>query len=427
MATNIKVLSIAGLLILAVGAGAVAWIRFPWLLTTHYTIRVATGPVGGSAQKFIAAFNREIEEAHPRVRLALEEGGSLEESAERFRKGKVDLAVVRSDHPAAALGGTIVILRRVAVVVMVPAGSRVNSMKDLVGKKIAVLEDTPDNDRLLQTVVEFYSIKPTALSRTTLANVDTVLRSKRVAAVIATGSSGPGTLAEVVRAIGKSTGKPPKFIDLEASEIAARHPLYEKLTLPAGAFLAAPTVPEDEVTTVAVAIRLVAKNSMLKDVAAEITRLLLTTRAKVAATLPLAGQIEAADTDKTGVLRAHPGAAAYIDGTQESIFDQVMNQLFNFSIIGGILGSFVLWMSGVWRRHRPDEVQRALARLPAMMREAKSVPVEQLHDLAEELDTLSGWLLERFVYEKIAPDRMNGVATIISHIHLIIERRQKST
>jgi hypothetical protein len=111
--------------------------------------------------------------------------------------------------------------------------------------------------------------------------------------------------------------------------------------MPAGAFLAVPAIPDDEAKTVAVAVRLVAKNSMLNDVAGEITRLLLTTRAKFAATLPVAGQI-------------------------------------------------------------------------------------RLSEIEEELDTLSGSLLERFLYEKIAPERINGVSVIISHIRLVIERRRKA-
>jgi hypothetical protein len=94
--------------------------------------------------------------------------------------------------------------------------------------------------------------------------------------------------------------------------------------------------------------------------------------------------------------------------------------------VGGVLGSFGLWLHTFWRKHRPDEIQRNLARLPALMREAKSLPLEKLGEIEEELDTLSGWLLERFLYEKIAPDRINGVAVIISHIRLVIERRRKA-
>jgi stage V sporulation protein SpoVS len=309
---------------------------------------------------------------------------------------------------------------------MVSASSPAKSMKDLVGKKIAILEGTPDDDPLLRTVMDFYSVKPGDLTRIALADIAGALRRKQAAAVVALGAAGPGTISEAVRAIVRATGKPPRFIDLEATEIAVQNPLYEEIAIPAGAFLAVPAIPDDEVKTVGVAVRLVAKNSMLNDVAGEITHLLLTTRAKFATTLPLAGQIEAPDTDKKGVLYTHPGAAAYIAGTQETVFEQVMNQLFNLTIIGGVLGSVGLWLHTFWRKHRPDEIQRNLARLPALMGEAKSLPVDKLGDIEEELDNLSGWLLERFLHEKIAPDRINGIAVIISHIRLVIERRRKA-
>ena len=427
MPKTVNRLAISGLLVVALGAAAVAWIWYPWVFSPHYTIHIAAGPIGSAGQKFSAAFKREMADEHPRVRLVLSEAGSLELSAEDFQSGKYDLAVVRSDHPAAASGGTIVVLRRIAMVIMAPASSRAKSMKDLVGKKIAVLDTTPDDDPLLRTVSDFYSIRPSDLERMTLADLGGALKTKRFAAVIATGATGGGAVADAVKAMVKATGKVPKFIDLEAKEITAQNPLYEEMTILPGAFVAAPAVPGEELTTVAVAVRVVAKNSMLNDVAGEITRLLLSTRAKLAASLPQAGQIEAPETDKKGVLRAHPGAAAYLDGTQESLFDQVMTQLFNVSIIGGVLGSLVLWFSGFWRKHRPDEIQKNLARLPAMMREAKSAPISQLSVIEEELDALSGWLLERFVHEKIAPDRINGVVVIISHIRLLIERRRKST
>jgi TRAP-type uncharacterized transport system substrate-binding protein len=187
--------------------------------------------------------------------------------------------------------------------------------------------------------MDFYSVKPGDLGKIPLADIAAALPRKQVAAVVAIGSAGPGTPSEKVRSIVRATGKPPGVIDREATEIAVHNPLYEEITIPAGAFPAVPAIPDDEVNTGAV--RLVAKNSMLNDVARNITRLLLTTLAKFAATMPVAGQI-------------------------------------------------------------------------------------RLSEIEEELDTLSGWLLERFLYEKIAPERINGVAFIISHSRLVIERRRKA-
>ncbi len=57
--------------------------------------------------------------------------------------------------------------------------------------------------------------------------------------------------------------------------------------------------------------------------------------------------------------------------------------------VGGVLGSFGLWLHTFWRKHRPDEIQRNLVRLPAMMREAKSLSVDRLSEIEEYLDTLS--------------------------------------
>ncbi len=107
-----RTLAIVGFLILAAGATIAAWTGHPWMFSPNYTIRIATGPIGSDGQKFIAALRRELAEQHPRVRLALTETANLQESAEALQDGKVDLAVVRSDHPAAASGGTLLIVRR---------------------------------------------------------------------------------------------------------------------------------------------------------------------------------------------------------------------------------------------------------------------------------------------------------------------------
>lgn len=417
--------AIAGCLLLAAVAGAVAWFWFPWVFAPQYTIRIASGPVGSDAQKFIAAFKRELAEQRPRVRLALEETAGLKESAEALQSGKVDLAVVRSDHPAAASGGTLVIVRRIPLLIMVSGSSSVESITELVGKRIAVLDGTPKDDPLLVAVMESYGLKSTNLVRTSLADLGASLRDKRAAAVVAMGPTGPGVITEAVKAIVKATRKPPKFLDVEEGKaIAGRSPVYEEVEIPQGAFVAAPAIPGDDVATIAVTVRLVARNSMLNYIASEITRLLLVTRAKLAATLPRVGSIEAPETDKKGVLPVHPGAAGYLDGSQESLFEQAMTQLFNFSIIGGLLGSIGVWLGGVWRRNRPDETNKNLARLPAMLREARSLPVDRLDELEEELDTLSGWLLDRFVREQIAPDRIGGVSAIVSHIRHVVERRR---
>ena len=424
----IKRFAVAGLLIIATVASVVAfvWAWYPWVFSSSYTIRIATGPFGGDWHKLLEAFSAETAQERLRIRLALKETADIKESAEALQQGKVDLATVRSDHPAAASGGTLVILRRIPLVIMVPENSRAKSMNDLLGKKIAVLDGTNVGDPLLVTVMELYGLKSSNIVRTAASEIGVSLRDKRVVAVFAMGAAGSGEVTEAVQSIIKATRKPPKFLNLEeAKAIAVRNPVYEEVEIPQGAFVVAPPIPSENFTTVAVTVRLVARRAMANYVAGEVTRLLLATRAKLATTLPGAGAIEAPDTDKKGVIPVHPGASAYLTGVQESLFDQTMTQLFNLSIIGGILGSFAIGLRSLWRRHHSEETKGKLARLPAIMREVRSVPIDRLDGIEEELDSLAGWLLERFVSERVAPERISGFVGIISEIRNSIDRKRK--
>jgi uncharacterized protein len=423
----IKRYAVAGFVILVTVVSIVAfvWARYPWVFLSSYTISIATGPFGGDWHKVLEAFNAETAQERLRIRLDLKESADIKESAETLQQGKVDLATVRSDHPAAASGGTLVILRRIPLVIMVPANSRTKSMNDLLGKKIAVLEDTDVGDPLLATVMGLYGLKSSNIIKTTVSEIGETLRDKRAAAVFAIGAAGPGAVTDAVQEIVKVTKKPPKFLNLEeAKAIAVRNPVYEEVEIPQGAFVVAPAIPSEKLTTVAVTVRLVARRTMANYVAGEVTRLLLAARAKLATTIPDADAIEAPDTDKNGVIPLHPGASAYLTGVQESLFEQTMNQLFNLSIIGGIFGSFVIGLRGLWRRHQSEEAKDKLARLPALMREVRSAPFDRLDVIEEELDNLAEWLLERFVSERVAPDRISGIATIISEIRRSIERKR---
>lgn len=418
--------AVIGCLLVAIGTVVVAWSWFPWEFSPNYKIHVATGLLGTDGQKFVATFKRELSVERPRFRLDSTAYASLQESTEAFQNGKSDLIVLRSDHPAAATGGTIIIIKRMSLVVMTTANSPITTVKDLVGKKIAVLNATLNDEPLLRTVVQFYGLKPEDIIEANLAEFGTVLRNKQVAAFIAIGPPGPGEICDAVKAIVKLTKKPPKFIDIEeAHAIAEQNPVYEEGEISKGAFLTGPSIPDDDITTVAYTVRLVAKNSMLNTVASELTRLLLATKAKLAATLPRVAQIEVPDTDKKGILPVHPGAAAFIDGEQENFFEDALNLLFFFSIAGGLIGSFSVTISGLWRRHRPNEVHKKLTRLSAMMWDVKSASPDQLETLEGELDAMSTWLLEQAIREQITSVRISGAVLMISQIRLLIERRRK--
>ena len=402
------------------------WFMLPWVFSPHYTIRVASGPAGSETQNFIAAFKREIAEERPRLRLEVTPSESLDASAKAFSSGRFDLAIVRSDHPVAALGGTLAIMRRQALVVLTGRQMRVASVRDLVGKKVALLDSTAVGDPLLGAVCAFYGMRPENLLPLPADEIGRALKDKRVAAALMIGGLGPGPLTESVKSVARALGGSPRFIALDAKAIVAQSPVYEPLEIPKAVFSTAPPMPGEAVESVGVAVRLVARNAMFDNVAAEITRLLFATRARVAATLPGVGQIEAPDTDRASVLAVHPGAANYFNGSVPSIFEQAMDQLFNFSIIGGVLGSVVIFFANLWRRRRENDALSKIWRLMAMLREAKALPIEQLAELEDELDTLSGDLLGSLLRDEIGHERAGGISALVGEIRTLIDRRRRA-
>jgi hypothetical protein len=130
-----------------------------------------------------------------------------------------------------------------------------------------------------------------------------------MAALLAVGPTGTGAIADAIEAFRKSTKKPPKFLDLvEATSIADRFAVYDEAEISVGAFSGSPAVPSDKVTTISANVLLVAKASLSNYAAGEVTRLLLATKTRVAATLPDAGQLAVPSTEPIRRAYSHSSA-----------------------------------------------------------------------------------------------------------------------
>lgn len=124
---------------LVVLAAAYAWSLQPSLFPWRYELKIATGPIGSDGQKILAAFIREVSAERPIVRLVPVPTDSLSASGKALMDGQVDLAVVRSDDAAAAQGRTVFILRRIGIAILLPPESKIESVSELSGKKLAVI------------------------------------------------------------------------------------------------------------------------------------------------------------------------------------------------------------------------------------------------------------------------------------------------
>jgi TRAP-type uncharacterized transport system substrate-binding protein len=408
------------------GAAYFVWKTYPWVFSGRYSLQIATGPLSDHAGKFFAAFKRELAHEHPRVRLALVETPSLAASANAFKNGEVEAAVARGDNPAAAEGRAVFVLRKLYLVVLVPAHSSIDSMSGLKGHKIGVLaRGTDEIDPMAKAVLDFYGFDDKHVVRLPLKELSEALQGKRIAGLMAVGPIGPGVIADAVQVFRKSSKKPPTFIELpEAEAISERYPVYDNVEMPDGAIDTSPIMPPDDITTIAVNVVLVAQQSLSNYAAGELTRLLLATKSKIAAAIPEAGQLAAPSTDLDAVLPAHPGTIAFLNGDQPDLLDESMNYIYLGSILTGALGSLAAWATSLRNRNKLRDLQSNIERLPSLLSEARATPGERLDAIEEELEALSEWFVEKFVSDEISPETFTNASTRMSYIRALVEKRR---
>jgi TRAP-type uncharacterized transport system substrate-binding protein len=421
-----RLLIIVGVLLLAAAGFALAHFWSP-----HANLRVTTGPQGGAAQRFMAAFVSVSAIQHPRVHLDLVQVPDLAASAKALEDGRTDLAIVRSDAAAPANGQTIVILRRDVVAFVLPPHSKIGSVAGLAGKTVGIAAGPlqANNAQALDTLLSFFDIPAKDVSRVFLpiAELGQAVQQKKIAAVLAVGPMAPGEVVDVVTAIAHATKGTPGLLALdEAETIGKRFPGFESIDVPVGAFRARPATPSDTVTTLAVTYRFAASELMTNVVAAAIARSILTTKAKLVAATPLANQIEAPDPDdKSPILPVHPGVAAYLSGGDQSFLDQFQQYFYVIGIGISVAGSLFALVSSYWNRRRSDEDWRPIERLVEIADEAPGAERSALEALEHEAQAIASSVLGRQA-GAVGAERLSAFSTALAHARHALDARRSA-
>jgi TRAP transporter TAXI family solute receptor len=403
------------------------WSSHSWVLSNSETVRVATVPVNDVGRKFFSALKREIASERARVQLSLMETPSIWASAQALKEQKVDAAVVRSDDPASADGRTIFVLRNVYAALLVPASASIDNIAKLKGKKIGVLTEDPGIDPMAKVVLDFYGFDEKHRVHLSPKDLSAALQRRQVAAVLAVGPTGTGALAEAIEAFRQATKKPPKFLDLaEAKAIGERYAPYDEAEISVGAFSGSPPVPAEKVTTISANVLLVAQASLSNSAAGEMTRLLLATKTRVAATLPDAGQLAAPSTDKDELLPAHPGTVAFLNGEQSNALDESINWILLASMLTGFAGSLAAWLNRLRNKRKADEVKGRLRRLRVLQVQASSMAGDKIDATEKELDAISQWVRQKFGANELALEDFQDAEARAGDIAALIEVRRAS-
>lgn len=397
-----EVLLLAGAILL--GAGGVA----AWVLLQATVLTIAVAPRDGTEPELIKAYADALDVAHENVRLKILPFDDVRESAAALQDGRADLAVVRPDVLLPTNGLTLAILRDQAMIIVSPEQAGITGFPKLAGKRLGIAAHQEADLGLLRSILGYYGLTletaggPARASAVLLVPVDQealagAFREKRIDAFVSIiAPSAPKALAFVAAVQGLASGGKVAFVAVEDDDaVIERFPRLQAVTIPGGLFGGRPKLPADDVKTVGASYRLMARASLSRVVAADVTRQLFEKRTAAAQGTVAAEYLQAPAYDTTVAATSaripiHPGAIDYYEREQYGFIERYGDTLYLLGALAGGLVSVLAWIRQRLANLRGARIDALIDRLLEIAGQARTLrdPAERAA-LTVEVDTLA--------------------------------------
>lgn len=417
---------VAAILIMLLGVGIMSW----QVYNAPTTLRIAVGPFGSEDTRMIAAFAQGLAREQSSFRLRTVITSGVAESARMIEDGKADLAVIRPDILMPTKADTVLITRRFFPIFVTSAESGIERIADLRDKRIGVISPPEGNINLLRTVLAQYEVAevPGMIVPLLPGDVSDSVRAGKVDVIFAVGATGGRGISLGMTNLRKAWDSDPRFIPVrEADAIAARHRMIETGEIVRGAFGGDPPRPAQALPTISVTHRIVARQSLSDSLVGELTRELLNQRAVLAPEVPSVQGLEAPNTDKDAPLPVHKGAAAFLDGEQETFFERY-GDLFYIGVMGlSLCGSAgaAMWSRNAGRRR--FHAMEGIGQLRSLIDTARTtLDHDVLDDMLREADEVVFHAITFMTHGDIDETGVQAYRLVLDQLHrAIVERRHE--
>jgi TRAP transporter TAXI family solute receptor len=421
----------AGLLMFAAIVGTA------FILLRPTTLRIAVGPSGSSDQQLIQGFAQRFAQEGAAVRLSVITTAGPLDSIAVLAAGNADFAVARADEEMPDGTGSVAILRKNVVVLWAssgspkasrkPARSKIKALSDLPGHRVGVVGRTKVNVTLLRVILKESGVDPDKVEVTQFNNdqVADMVKDATIDAFMLVGPVDSKVISEAITTTARVRGEP-VFLPIDVSEaIAARHAAYESEEIPGSSFTTAPARPDDKIETVGVDHLIVAPKSLSETTVGTLTRQIFATKPTLAREIPSASRIEKPDTDKDAALPAHPGAAAFIDGTERTFMDKYSDYIWGVVLLFSVLGSATAAFRHFVRRdERKTNIQHRERLAATIARVRKIDSLEELDALQDEADGILRETLDCFDDGAIEESDLAAYSLVMNQFHHAVADRR---
>ncbi|GBU19438.1 MULTISPECIES: TAXI family TRAP transporter solute-binding subunit [Methylobacterium] len=422
-----EALIVAAVAVLAAGGFAA------WYLLQATVLTIAVAPRDGTEPELIKAYADALERSDEGIRFRILSFDDVRESAAALQDGRADLAVVRPDVLLPTSGLTLAILRDQAMMLVSPEPAGIRTFAKLSGKRLGIAAHRDADFSVLKSVLGYYGLNleeeagggPVKERSVGLVTIDqeavaAAFREHRIDAFVSIiAPSAPKALAIVaaVRSVSR-TGKVAFVAVEDDGAMIERFPRLQSVTIPGGLFGGDPKLPGDDVKTVGASYRLMARASLGRALAADVTQQLFEKRSAAAQATAAAEYVQAPAYDTTAAATSarvpiHPGALDYFEREQHGFVDRYGDTLYLLGAIAGGLVSMLAWirqrLAGL-RRERIDEIMDRL--LDIVQAARASTDRSELLALNEEINGLAADVA-RYARDREPNAQTMSAATIV--------------
>lgn len=401
-----------------------------YYLNQPRTLRLAVGPLGSEDARLAAAFVQGLnrDKASVRLRLVLTEGSA--DSARKIDAGEAELAILRPDIATPSTADTVLVTRRTYPFFITTKESAIGRIADLRGHKVGVVRTPTGNITLLKRVLAQYEVREEEVEIVGLGQDEVVSASKdkRIDAFFAINAIGSRTSNDGVRRLRSAWGEDPVLIPIrEADALAAHHRAIESGEIVRGALGGDPPRPAESLQTISITSRLFASQNLDDSLVGDLTKDILGLRLTLATELPAIQALETPSTDKDAPLPVHSGAAAYIDGEQESFFDRYGDWFYIGAMALSALGTggaALLSRESANRRRRAMSGLDELLQLLAVIRSSEDET--ELARLGREADLILTRVLGDYATGDLDTAALAAYRIAIDQVGRAVAERQRA-
>jgi TRAP transporter TAXI family solute receptor len=419
----LRIVLVLSLGILAAGAGLFGY-RY---ITQPTTLTIATGSLDGDVPRIMSAMAQRMASTNAPIRLKVVEKATASEAAKEFAAGNVDLVIARADLVDLSIARAVLAVTHGVVLIVVPPGSPIEGMDDLRGKMVGVISaDT--NRQVIAAITKEYALDSAKVSfkNLTPADVPQAFQTKQIQALLVVLPLSEKYIAMVRDLFPRNAKASLGLVPIEsAGAIEEVSPPFKSYELPKGTLRGSPPVPDDDLTTLRVPYFLVANKNLSDDAVTALTKAMMEARRELVGEFPLLAQVMAPSTDKDAYVPIHPGAAAFFDGDEKTIFDKYGDQFFYGSML---LGTLMSVLAAIWKfmtRDMGKPGERPSIRLYALVgkiNEAKSE--SELSAIEQEIDEILKVELENCSSGKIDSGEMSAISLASQRLQYLMAQRR---